>query len=136
VASIGVLNNALMLILLHHKTLVSGIYNYMWARSLSNLLVCLFGAVYLSLPDQAYEAGYWEIFYRLYVIAFPMRALLSASLYSDILLVLNRLCILKEAGKKTYLSKKAIVLTCYGLALLFFAGCYIGVNIVYKHDDK
>lgn len=117
-AVIGILFNVFGLVLLWDKSLKHNFYQFLQCRCFSNLAVCIIGLV-LGIFNRwklMCRADYQNIFIIHFVGFIPIRIAFQASLFTDNLLILNRLVNLFDMKNSIFyqMSKRVI------LKLFFF----------------
>ena len=135
VTGLGIIFNMCLLRLLLNKRLTHTMYNYLWSRAFCNMIVCLFGLVYMDFPRQIIsQLPYYRLIYQAYMITALIRTAFLASAVSDILLVLNRYFnILNKKNFLSEISKVANLLICYSIRYVDDNFLSIEISLKYRY---
>lgn len=103
----SILNFGIIINLIFANTFYKS-FNFIRCRSICNLLVCILGNFFVTLPERDCVGDYATIYRYMYMFNRPLRIALFASIVSDILLILNRKASLYEENESVFytLSKK------------------------------
>jgi len=129
----GTVLNTLLALLLFSRHLQHSIYNFLWARTVFNLILSLLVTTYAgSCLTCEFKSNHFGA-YGYYISQVPLRVALLASLISDVLLILNRFFEIVSFRKKHLiadLSKKCIFIVCLAPPALISVPFYFSVNVV------
>ena len=131
VSGLGIFLNLIFLVILLSKKLKNSIYSYLWSRSFCNLIVCIFGLVYMDPPDQRLDRPLYLQIHQVIISGFTIRTVLLASAITDCLLILNRYFNL--SNRQNFWTKIPIkynLLMCYSLGTIFILPAYFSIRIV------
>ncbi len=130
IAIAGVILNFTSLLIVTHKDLKHYIYNYIWCRFFCNLIVCITGAGYVKNCIKDCNQSYFLVFYQWFLNGIPMKIALFSSAMSEIMIILNRVLILKRRNSfLKRISKLKILMICYLFPCLVAVPIYFAVNI-------
>jgi hypothetical protein len=119
----GVFLNLFSLIIMSNKTLLHPLYNFFFCRQFCSLIVCALGCGWVD-PlefDVRRPSTYSRKFYAYFIFAIPFRLALTSSAISDLILILNRYCIVTD--RKVFLiniSKLANLTFCFAFPLCLY----------------
>ncbi len=130
ISGTGILLNLFFLCTLLNKKLKHKIYNFFWARSFCNLVVCIFGLTFFNFASEFEPLPLYMMIFRLYINGPTIRAAFLASTISDILLILNRhYCLDKKVNCFTEMAKKLNIFICYAVSISFMFPFYFAAEI-------
>ena len=137
----GIVLNLLTLLLLLNKRFKSKFYDFLRCRCFWNLVVCVYGSFYIDYFAVYCEKclfDYWPLVTYTFAVHIPLRIFWSASFIAEILLILNRLCLLSNKKKSLFftLSKKANLIISFIIPVVFFIPAFTGVKFVRVSDTK
>ncbi len=126
----GVILNFISLVIVINKDLNHFIYNYIWCRFFCNVVVCVTGAGYVKNCTINCNQTYFVVFYQWFLNGIPMKVALFASTMSEILLILNRVYILKRRRSRlNRISKFQNIAMCYIFPSLVVIPIYFSIRI-------
>lgn len=109
VSFIGILLNIFILFILRKKELKHDFYKYLWVKAIVDLMICIFGLVYLksvcSDCPNTISNTYWIIFYQWYMVKVNLRTVFAVSSIHEIYMITVRYYIIR-GEKKWFLNIK------------------------------
>lgn len=135
ISGLGFITNLSFLFVYSNKKL-KGLYSYQFCHCLCNLMVCLVGSLHSPLLKQKIDSNYYYLIFNILIDNFPLRIVLIASGYSDILRILNRyLDLTKKRNIFSHLSKLVNLVLCQGFAIIVCLPAYFGIKIVESNSN-
>lgn len=129
IGGLGVIINLFFLFVYSNKTL-RNLYSFQWCHCFTNMVVCLFASLVLETIKQNTDTNTYELIIVNFIINLPFRMALTASVFSDVLRVINRYSdLIKKETFLSKLSKLANLAICFGLGVAVFLPTYIGMKI-------
>ena len=103
VSLIGIMLNIFLSIFLKSKKLKHSFYKYIFVKTMIDIFVCIFGAIYYkSICIECGPFTYQHLFHRWYIIMVNIRILFLMSSISEVYIILNRYLMLKNIRNCLY----------------------------------
>lgn len=134
VCAFGLIINSICLMVFSHKSLKEKRYDgymFLWCRTFSNISVCLFAIDYAGIFCDNCHTNFYVALYKFYFIGPMIRISIVASIYFDMLFILNRYVVLHDKkGYTAFFSKKIIILISFSFALVTAIPNLLGFEVV------
>ena len=124
ICGFGLITNSFFLFILSSKSLKHKMYQNLWVKTFCDLIVCLVGVGYLNSECFAcfgnQNSEYWIIYFQWYIRGIPQAMAFTASIYSEIYLILNRCINLFNPKSKLFEFRKGYFL----FTVYLFSFCF------------